>query len=446
MSETVPETTTPCARCPICNTEAPWKNVDEYRIKPSGMSLCMTCGFVSYPDVILSTDKLKEFYREEYRDVPTVQNLYAGERKLHYHNEFLSEVFHEWASQGFITPTVCDIGAAFGLFLAWFKKQLPHAQLHGTELTLSFRRNAWHEHKFKLTEEMDTSIKYDFISSYKVAEHIPNIDKEIRKYAECLSDRGLLYISVPCWFDTLNNFGATGFSLEYYYHKNHINVWSRKLFETLLKKCGLEIIKQDHVFYDSTYLCKRNDALMSVVPVYDDPNEVLSNLDRIKKAAIAFDNSQFELATQLWPNFPDAQIGKYESKRQQYHQQGFDGLHENYLKQLLKDCPNSSVAMIFCADICMRYSKWDFAIEYLDKGLKMRPNDPGALTALAHCFRQLGNAATHPKEKTKWLEEARTATRYLKTVSIQNSHDCITWIYNDNARIPMPGEVEKVVS
>jgi tetratricopeptide (TPR) repeat protein len=426
-------------RCPICDNNDHWQNVDQYRIKPSGMSLCMKCGFCSYPEIINKTDQLKEFYREEYRDVPSVNNLFSGQRKLHYHNEFLSDLFKEWIKKGF-NPVVCEVGAAFGMFLHWVKTQLPGAQINGTELTLSFRRNAWHEYGINLTEEMDLNKKYDLIASYKVAEHIPHIDVELRKYAEALSNNGLLYISVPCWFKTMNNFGLSGFSLEYYYHKNHINVWTRKLFETLLKKCGLEVIKENHVYYDSTYLCKRNDSLMFEAHQYEDPFDILDRLDRIKKASMAHDSSKFDEAVKIWPDFPEAQIARYESKRQQYHQQGFEGIHEGYLKTILETSPESAQIVLFVADICMRYSKWELAMQYLDQGIRMRPNDPGALVSLGNCFRHLSEAATDPKDKIRFIKEARDVTRFLKQISFQNSHEAVTWIFNDNARIPMGTE------
>lgn len=425
--------------CPICDS-SDWKNVDEFRYKASGMSLCVKCGFITYPDVISKSSDLKEFYREEYRDVPSVANVYAGQRKMHYHGQFLIPVLDEWKKAGRKGIAVAEIGAAFGMFLDWIKKYIPGTEVYGTELTLSFRRNAWHEFGINLTEELDTSIKYDLITSYKVAEHQPFIDKELRKYVECLKEDGLMYISVPTWFGPLNNFGTNGFSIEYYFHKNHINVWTRKLFETLLKKVGLEIVKENHQYYDDTYLCKRNDALMSETPVYEDPAEIIKHLSNVKKAAIAIDEGRFSEALQAWPNFPYAYQGLYESNRAQFHKEGWDWIKANVLDKATRDCPDSADVCLFCADISMRYSKWPIAIEYLNKSLEYRPQNPPAFMNLGSCFRALADAATDPKDKLRMLSEARAVMRHLKQVSLQNFGEAQTWIMNDNAKLPMPHE------
>ncbi len=36
-------------RCIVCDNSN-WENVDQFRIKKEGMSLCKSCGFVSYPE------------------------------------------------------------------------------------------------------------------------------------------------------------------------------------------------------------------------------------------------------------------------------------------------------------------------------------------------------------------------------------------------------------
>lgn len=426
-------------QCVICGGND-WKNVDEFRIKASGMCLCMKCGFVTYPEKISKTEDLKEFYRNEYRDPPSVSNVYSGQRKLHYHHEFLTPLFDRWKQEGFINPNILEVGAAFGMFLSWVKKEFPQSQISGTELTTTFRRNAYHEYGIILTEEIDTSKKYDLLVSYKVAEHIPFIDAELIKYKNLLTEKGLLYISVPCWFDTLSNFGLSGFDIEYYYHPNHINVWTRKLFETLLKKAGFEVIQQDHAMYDSTYLCKVNNDLQAVAPEYEDPNHILECLDKIKKASVAFQSHQFDEACSIWPKFPDAQTARYEVMRQKLHALGFSGIQEQFIKPMLEACPDNYTTMLFAGDISMRYDEWHTAIDYFQKAVKLKPRDPAALMALGNCFRHIANKSKDPKEKLHFFVEAREITKFLKTVSFQHSHEAMTWIFNDNARIPMPNE------
>lgn len=429
-----------CIPCPICASPDQWKNVDQYRIKASGMCLCMKCGMITYPEIIAKTTELKAFYREEYRDVPNIMSIFAGQRKLHYHNEFLAPVFDEWKKSGRDSPVICDIGAAFGMFLNWTRNVFPKGTFHGTELTLSYRRNSFHEYGLYLDEDFNTSLKYDFISSYKVAEHIPYVDRELRKYALALTENGALYISVPVWFWAMTNFGQAGFNIEYYYHKNHINVWTKTLFETLLKKCGLRVVKQNHSYYDSTYLCTRDDSLINEAPIYEDPIAVLSWLEKVSEASRAFETSKFVEACQLWPNFPDAQIARYESNRAAAHKGGFETVERDYILPMLSACPESSHITLFCADLCMRYSQWEKAIELIELSVKLRPQDPPAMLALAHCFRQMAEKSTQLKDKVRFFKEAREVTKFLKTTSFQNVHDAQTWIMNDNSRLPMKGE------
>lgn len=434
------ETTFEKVECPVCNTMGNWKNVDEFRYKPSGMCLCMTCGFVTYPKTLADTDKLKEFYREDYRDTPTIQNVYAGQRKLHYHGVFLRDLFREWKKAGKKTPAVFEIGAAFGMFLHWVRNNFPEADIRGSELTTSYRRNAWHEYAVWLGEEMDLSIQYDLVASYKVAEHIPKIDRELRKYAEALAPGGHLYISVPIWFKALTNFGASGFSLEYYFHTNHINVWTQKLFETLLAKSGLEIVKTNRTMYDDTYLCRRNDELLTQAPQYEDPAQMLEWLAKIRQAGQAFDEGRFSDAVGIWPNFPEAHVARYESNRVTAHKQGYDAMVANLVTPAIAACPDSVQCRLFGADVAMRYNKWVEAMTLLEQCAEMRPNDPPSLMNLSQCFRQMANAAEDPEQKAGLYAQARDVARLVKATSMQSQGDAINWTFNDNARIPMPTE------
>lgn len=429
--------------CIICGATDKWENVDKFRTKPANMCICMGCGFITFPDTIAKTNDLKEFYRAEYREAPSAQNVFTGQRKLHYHSEFLGDLFKKWKEEK-KNPVVGEIGSAFGMFLNWVRANFPKAEVYGSELTLAFRRVAHHEYKLDIPEELDFTKKYDLLASYKVAEHIPNIDKDLRKYAEALSPDGLLYVSVPTWFHTMSNFGLSGFSLDYYYHTNHINVWTQKLFETLLKKCGLEILKKDDVVYDSTYLCKRNDALMDTPPLYEDPKEILSLLEKIKKASDLNDEGKYQEALAVFPAFPQAWVHAYEMKRKEWHTKGFEVIHEEIIKKgLLANCPKASYASQFAGDLCMRYNQWPLAIQYIEKALNQKPGDPGCFIMLGHCYRNLAEASADPKEKEKHQRAAAHIMGILRSVSFQHSHEAVTWLFSDYARIPCPLEVKQ---
>lgn len=426
--------------CVICGANEKWLNVDEYRLKSDGMCICTACGFCTYPGIVEKSEELKAFYRKDYRPAPTVANLFTGQRKLHYHANFLAPIIESWKKKNY-QPQVFEVGAAFGLVLNWIKNEFPKADVSGSELTLEFRRVAWWQHHIYLEEEFDTSKRYDLIVSYKVAEHIPHIDKEIAKYAAALKSDGLLYISVPTWFHQMSNFGTDGFTLDYYYDKNHINVWTRKHFETLLRKCGLEVVQSNYVYYDATYLCKRNEKMKEIPAEYENSEEIIDKMSRIKKASIAFDSSQFTEAIAQFPAYPDAHIANYENNRNAWHQKGFDAIEKEVLIPARTACPESAKITLFCVDLCMRYDQLDKAMEYLKIGMSQKPGDRSSLIAVGHCYRRLSQKASNPEDKEKFLVQALEVMKHLQQISLQDSLEAITWIYGDMAKIPMPGEI-----
>lgn len=435
-------------KCTICQTEGKWKNVDKYRIKPQGMEMCTSCGFVSYPSRYKSKDKVIDYYRKEYRATPPkVHNLYTGQNKLHYHNQFLMPLLKQWIKEGKKDPVVSDVGAAFGLLLAWLRDikdqsngapAFPKIDLNGVELTLTFRRVAYHEFGLNLKEEFDASKKYDLISSYKVAEHMFDVRDELIKYRECLKEGGHLYISVPTWFERMTNFGIGGFDLEYYYHPDHCNVWTKEHFQRLLAETGFKIIKQDHLMYDSTYLCVVGEE--DVKQVVPGPLEIEGRLDLIYKANELLSKRKFIEAIQTWPNFPVGRRAVYEHNRNTYHQNGWGWIKQNIIEEWLKIDPEFPEALLFAADLALRYDRYDDALDYIKRGLVVRNDDTQFLTLLANMYRTMASKEPDANKRYQNIASARQVTQVIKNTSLQSHGNAVTWIYNDHAQLPMPGE------
>jgi len=118
--------------CIICGSND-WENVDQYRLKPEEMNICKKCGFVTYPFKWKSKEHLLEYYRKDYRNPPSASNFHSGLRKVHYHNAFLTEkLFQNWKKSGLENPVVCEVGAAFAMFLKFcIKDNFPKADLNG---------------------------------------------------------------------------------------------------------------------------------------------------------------------------------------------------------------------------------------------------------------------------------------------------------------------------
>jgi len=429
-------------RCPICHSTDKWENVDKYRIKPEDMSLCSTCGFVSYPKLYKDKSEIIKYYENEYRHPPQVGNIFSGQRKLHYHNQFLGDLLETWVEEKKTKPVVTDIGAAFGMFLEMIRSQFPEGTYKGVELTKSFVRNAWHLYRIKLDQDFDDTLKYDLIGSYKSLEHIMDPDIELTRYIDALSDDGFLYLSVPIWFRTMSLFGSGGWSIDGYYHTNHINVWNLPQFEALIKICGGEIVKSDHVMYESTYLIKRNLDLRTDdrSAAYQDPKMIEECMNRIFSANEAFETANYREAVNIWPNFPYAYTAIYENHRKELHKLGFDSLYNQLIKQGLSGCPDEPDIQALAADVCMRYNQYEKAVEHLQNCQNMRPNMPNVYAALANVFRTLAEKSTCEEDKIKFYERSKEAAQMLKDTSLQNFSDSTDAIMFNNSKIPTPAE------
>lgn len=428
-------------KCPICRDKENWKNVDQYRIKPEGMTLCGNCGFVTYPEMYKTKAEIIEYYKEEYRAPPTVNNIYSGQRKLHYHAAFLDELFIKWKDEGRKDIVVTDIGAAFGMFLRFVNDHFPEANINGVEITKSFVRNAYHMYGYEFTDDFDDTKKYDLISSYKSLEHILDPDVELKRYIDCLKDDGLLYLSVPIWFRTLSNFGASGFDIEYYYHTNHINVWNLDQFEALIGICGGEIVKANHELYESTYFIKKSEKpALDRKTAYQNIDEIENNLSKVFSAFESYSVADFDKALSIWPNFPHAHLARYENNRKKINEFDFNQIYENICEFAIKSCPQEADMQYLAGDICLRYNDYYKAIEHFQKALSMRPHSPNVIAGIANAHRTLAKRAKKGEDVIKHLEMSRDTSKLLKEVSAQNFGEAMTWIMSDNSKIPVPNE------
>lgn len=430
-------------QCPNCDSKE-WESVDQFRIKPSGMGICTSCAMISYPTKWQSAEEIKKHYRTSYRQPPTAANLFAGERKNHFHHKFLFETFEHWRKIGLENPKICEVGAAYGVTLNWIRTLFPKAELYGTELTTSMRRNAFHEFGIKLTEDIDETKKYDLIMSYKVLEHQLDPQKELARYTNLLTPQGLLYISVPTWFKSLFNFGIPGFDVEYYYDPNHINVWTREMFENIMARSGFEIVKGDQVIYASTYLAKANPETKLTPVLKLDPTEMKAKLKRILDAYLFFNENKFDQAIAVWSDYPQAHVSRAEMSRKLLADKGWDYFKENYLESAMRACPESAEVMVMATDFAMRAEKFKEAIEYAEIALSMKPENPVSLHQLSNIMREVAIRSKSVKEKFHYFAQAREVCRHLRFVSTQHFKEATDIIYELNSRLPFSGESGEV--
>ena len=420
--------------CINCGSNS-WENVDGARMKPAGMHMCLGCGFISYPGKWAKYEDIKKHYRTSYRQPPNHNNLFTGQRKLHFHNAFLQDVFKEWADKSLTNPKVFEVGAAYGLVLNWLKENFPQGEFSGTEWALTYKRNAKHEFGLDLVDDFDDTKKHDLIISYKVAEHQLDVDKELKKYSECLTESGYLYISVPTWLDSANNFGLAGFDLEYYYDPNHINVWTREHFENILERAGFEIVKKDYLIYDSTYLCKVNLDNRNKPVHRVDIQTMIDKLGKIKHAYSLFTQQQYHAAIHTYPDYPAAWISLAEVSRQELFKSGQLG---DFIKSMMSACSTSSDVIVTATDLLMRAGKFQDAIKYAELALKNKPENPASLGQLINIFREMALRAREQGDKEsekKYWQEGREVARHLGSISTQHFTQSLDYIYLFNAQI-----------
>ena len=422
--------------CPLCKTNE-WKNVDEYRYKEEGMHLCLNCGFITYPDK-LDESKVKKHYEKDYRTAPTINNFYTGIRKVHYHHAFLKDVIAKWIDKN-QSPSIYEVGAAYGVTLNWFKDILPQATVGGTELTTSYIRNAWHEYGIKLTTDIDMTQQHDLIVCYKVLEHVIDPIDKLQKFKQILKKDGLLYISVPTWFDRLTNFGTGGFDIEYYYHPDHINVWTKKQFESILEHAGFEIIKSNLITYGASYLCKKKDDNTEKTMIHHEPIKFIQeSLGRVKESAKLFESREFTKAIEVWPDFPLAHIHRYELNRKQFHELGWDYIKNEVITPALNCCRDSVEILTLMIDIYMRYGKWEDSINLCKKGLEWKANGEKFLLNMALCYKEL--ALDQPNNALEYFKQGTEILSHLRQASPASLSEATTWGYNFQSNIPTPWE------
>lgn len=391
------------------------------------MCICQTCAFVSYPSKYKSEEEIKEYYRKEYRGAPQVESLYTGERKLHYHHYFLSPLMDEWKKLGITKPVVGEIGSAFGMFLDWFKNQVPGAEIYGTELTTSMRKVAKYEYGITLTEDFDYTKKYDLIASYHVLEHQLDPDINLKKYRDCLSDSGLLYLAAPIWFRDLDNSSAGGFEIEEYWHPNHINSWSEDHLEYIIAKAGLAIVMKDTAIYGNTYLLKKTDAA-PVMPTFN----VEKNIDYMRRALKCWEHikqNETALALEIMPNCPTAWVHHYEFNRAKFDKDKV--ALDELMKMAEAACPTTANIFILLGDLRSRYEKYDEALDYFNRGLKYKPNNPTIIMGISNCYRLKAKKEKDPIRKAEYVKASMDALQFIRQSSMEFKNKAISWLFHD---------------
>jgi 2-polyprenyl-3-methyl-5-hydroxy-6-metoxy-1,4-benzoquinol methylase len=231
-----------------------------------------------------------------------VNNITTSNRKRQYHKSFLSKDFFKPEMKAL------DIGCGIGYLLdmLYIDYGLKRENLYGTEYSEAMRNFARNHYGINTGNNILPDEEYDFISYYHVLEHIQFPDRELLKIKDILKDDGLLYISVPVWFGSLEEASGTPCQdFENLFHVNHINTWTIQGIKNLLNKTGFEIIKQETKIYGFTVLCKKSEPK---TVEKEDYKKIIGIMENQIKAISLLNQKKYIEAMEIYPNYPDAYI------------------------------------------------------------------------------------------------------------------------------------------
>jgi tetratricopeptide (TPR) repeat protein len=301
--------------CPICD-KTDWHSLDYLRNwdrwyytdfreegEPIGWKICKECGFTSYD--MLGDERQRDSYTRQ-RGVVQANSILTCHRKNKYHHAFLYDYLsnNELKNKKFL-----DVGCAQGAFLNWLHEtfDIDKNNLYGNEFAEDLMTWAKYEYGLNVSSEINKSIKYDFISYYHVLEHVEDITSEIEMIKSILAEDGILYLSIPIFFEELEEkSGMACLDFEEYYHLNHIQCFSRKSFNNYLRKHGFKVLKVDEDLYAYTVLCKRSKVENKI----DKENylDIVDKIEKQKKAIELVNQGKHQEALEIYPLYPDAYV------------------------------------------------------------------------------------------------------------------------------------------
>lgn len=372
--------------CFVCDSEN-WEKLPEMNPERV-LQVCKTCGAVAYAVNPGEEEKMKEYYRKEYRPMPNVANLITSNHKQMYIRLFLQEFLKD--KKGLVCG---DVGSAIGYVPAMLRK-LGH-RATGCELTILYRRFSEHFYGVPLTEELDANRKYDLITIYHVLEHMIEPDKKLAHYASLLKDDGHIMISTPQWFHELEEAsGSTMTSFEHLFHKDHINVFSETAIKNLFRKCGLTVVKENHITYGQTYLLRKakpgedQATNLAQTQFLYKAESWEAQVEQIKKAKTAiglYQQKKYVEAHETWAKFPEAYLSLvYDTYLKDPAQQ------EATFKKAFELMPeNTRLNLAFAHWLFMR-ERWQEAFHKFGWLMGVRPSED-IMLYMAWCCAHLGD-------------------------------------------------------
>ena len=146
---------------------------------------------------------------------------------------------------------ILDVGSGFGIFPIELSKLVKNLDIHVIEPdknNIKFMKKFNLKVKSKFIENFKSTVKYDLITLNKVIEHIENPQKILKKLNKNMLKNSIVYIEVP------DGEGASkskeGLFREEFFVDHH-HIFSKKSFEDLLSRCGLQTLVMKRIIEPS---------------------------------------------------------------------------------------------------------------------------------------------------------------------------------------------------
>lgn len=230
------------AKCPICEKSNSKYITAHKDFHGTGIYFCISCNhWFTYPEP--GELELDQYYKEAYSPQ---RRIYFGEeyytlmqRRAKAQKKFISNflaisekhaMFHLWK--------IMDWGCGVGALVASFQKKGANIVGYDSDNTaIEVGKYRWEANiNTTLSNEIDLHQgQFDLLLLSHVVEHLPNIQKSLKKLTKVLKPGGIAFIEIPnCDSDT--------FDLEFD-HESHLNFFSKQSIDIILTGVGLQVLE-----------------------------------------------------------------------------------------------------------------------------------------------------------------------------------------------------------
>lgn len=227
-----------CAFCPLCNADS---HVSLHRLHSDiHFGVCGKCG-LAYLNPLPSDSELLEIYNSFKQSWPNPE-IIADNSDF----SLIAKDRFSFVTENKDLLSICnllDIGSGYGLFLNCFRET--KWQTHGVEpstIPAAFSRNELcltNIQNCMFAEAIFESAFFDVICSFHVIEHFSNPILMLNRIKNILKPDGKLFLAVP----DLTKIPADIRHYFFLYHRLHLTIFTPATINSLLQKCGFEIVR-----------------------------------------------------------------------------------------------------------------------------------------------------------------------------------------------------------